>query len=241
MQTETLEIDGMRVRIIRSRRKTLSLEINHEGVKARAPMRMKLDTISEFVQHKRHWIDKHLHRTPQPLAPLKLVTGALLLLEGEKLTLTVKYDTTGSAKLQSSADQRHLVLPVKASHLDIELSTKNKLIRWYKKVASERLEQRRAYYAKKMAVPSNKHKAKVKVREYKRRWGSCDANCVLSFNWRIIMAPPAVLDYVMVHELAHCHEFNHSPRFWQIVEQQLPDWRQQQDWLQSHGVELYRF
>lgn len=240
VKTETLEVDELFVQVVRSRRKTLSLEINHEGVKARAPMRMGLQAIAEFIKHKRHWIDKHLHHAPAPLEPLRLITGAQLLLEGEALTLQLMTNQAGSARLQTLSDHRQLILPIKASHLNIETSTKNKLVRWYKKIAVEKLEDRRAVYAKTMAVPPHKNKP-LKVREYKRRWGSCDATGVLSFNWRIIMAPPAVLDYVVVHELAHCHEFNHSRRFWHLVEQQLPEWRAEQAWLQHNGVQLYRF
>ena len=82
---------------------------------------------------------------------------------------------------------------------------------------------------------------KIKVRDYKRRWGSCDQRGDLSFNWRIIMAPERVMDYVVVHELAHLQEFNHSRRFWNIVEQEMSDWREQQRWLSDNGSLLYRF
>jgi len=86
----------------------------------------------------------------------------------------------------------------------------------------------------------NRKTPKIKVRDYKRRWGSCDHRGDLSFNWRIVMAPSNVIDYVVIHEIAHLKEFNHSVKFWRIVEQQMPDWKDQQQWLKTNGAVLYR-
>ena len=80
----------------------------------------------------------------------------------------------------------------------------------------------------------------IKVREYKRRWGSCDAKANLSFNWRIMMAPEAVIDYVVVHEMAHIIEFNHSKQFWAIVSEIMPQWQDQKEWLNVNGASLYQ-
>ena len=110
----------------------------------------------------------------------------------------------------------------------------------YKKQALKEIESRISYFAPIMGVSRPKND-KLRIREYKRRWGSCDSKGDLSFNWRIIMAPPEALDYVVIHELAHCHEFNHSKRFWALVAEQMPDWKKQHDWLQINGGLLYQF
>lgn len=79
---------------------------------------------------------------------------------------------------------------------------------------------------------------KITIRDQKTRWGSCSSKGNLNFNWRLILAPEAVLDYVVVHELAHRLQMNHSPAFWKIVERILPDYQMQRRWLKEHGEEL---
>ena len=82
---------------------------------------------------------------------------------------------------------------------------------------------------------------RVQIRDQRSRWGSCSTRGTLSFNWRLVLAPFDVLDYVVVHELCHLREPNHSSRFWKLVEQRRPDWRAQRDWLHEHGPELLAF
>lgn len=79
---------------------------------------------------------------------------------------------------------------------------------------------------------------RITIRDQKTRWGSCSARGTLSFNWRLMLAPPAVLDYVVVHELCHLTYMNHSPAFWQAVADVCPDYRAHRKWLKEHGCEL---
>lgn len=79
---------------------------------------------------------------------------------------------------------------------------------------------------------------RVAVRAQKSRWGSCSSKHNLNFNWRLILAPPQCLDYVVIHELCHLREFNHSPRFWSLVEEQMPDYRVWKDYLRRNGAGL---
>jgi predicted metal-dependent hydrolase len=81
----------------------------------------------------------------------------------------------------------------------------------------------------------------IEVRDQRTRWGSCSTRGTLSFNWRLALAPFAVLDYVVVHELCHLREPNHSPCFWRLVESRRPAWRDQRAWLREHGPELLAF
>lgn len=78
----------------------------------------------------------------------------------------------------------------------------------------------------------------ISIRDQKTRWGSCSSKGNLSFNWRLILAPPNVLDYVVVHELCHRIEMNHSPRFWALVESVMPDYKQYRKWLKENGTKL---
>lgn len=235
-----MDLDGIAITIVRSKRKSLTLEVGAEGVKARAPMRMPHKQIEQFVYSKSNWIRKHFLNRPLKAAPLQVRDQMQIPYLGALLSLTIQQGKRGEGELTDQG----LVLPVSQSHLPFEQSAKNKLIKFYKSAALSRLNERIHYYAQQMEIPMSKQrfaeKGGVKVRDYKRRWGSCDHLGRLSFNWRIIKAPQEVLDYVVIHELAHCHEFNHSPRFWQIVEQQMPNWKEQQRWLHRNGAQLYR-
>jgi predicted metal-dependent hydrolase len=82
---------------------------------------------------------------------------------------------------------------------------------------------------------------RLEIRDQRTLWGSCSPRGTLSFNWRLVLAPFEVLDYVVVHELCHLREPNHSPRFWRLVTTRRPGWREQRDWLRDHGPELLAF
>ena len=82
---------------------------------------------------------------------------------------------------------------------------------------------------------------RIRIGGQRTLWGSCSSRGTLSFNWRLVLAPPEVLDYVVVHELCHLRVPNHSRRFWALVERQRPHWREQRAWLREHGPELLAF
>lgn len=101
----------------------------------------------------------------------------------------------------------------------------------YRRAAKEKLGQRTAYFARLMGVSYGK----VTVRAAKTRWGSCSGAGNLNFHWKLVLMPPEVLDYVVVHELAHRKEMNHSPAFWAEVEKILPDYKARRRWLKTYG------
>ena len=101
----------------------------------------------------------------------------------------------------------------------------------YRERSREVFEQKTAYYARIMGVSYER----IAIRDQKTRWGSCSAKKNLNFNWRLILAPAGVLDYVVVHELAHLREMNHSARFWAVVEETMPDYRKYRSWLRENG------
>ncbi len=83
--------------------------------------------------------------------------------------------------------------------------------------------------------------ARIAIRDQRTRWGSCSSRGTLSFNWRLVLAPPEVLDYVVVHELCHLHRADHSPHFWRLVQERRPGYRAERAWLREHGPELLAF
>lgn len=170
--------------LIRSRRKTVAIEITCRGeILVRAPLRMAKRDIQRFVASRRDWIEAHLARINQrPVVPV----------------LT-------EAELQTLARQAKEIIPGKAAH-----------------------------YASAMGVTFGR----ITIRAQRTRWGSCSAAGNLNFNCLLMLTPEDVLDYVIVHELCHRKEMNHSPRFWSEVETVLPDYRTRRKWLKDQGAAL---
>lgn len=107
-----------------------------------------------------------------------------------------------------------------------------KLEKLYREKAREQIEKRAAHFAALMGVDYGR----IAIRGQKRRWGSCSGAGNLNFNWKLALMPPEILDYVVVHELAHRKEMNHSPRFWAEVEKILPDYKERRKWLKENGA-----
>lgn len=106
---------------------------------------------------------------------------------------------------------------------------------WYRVKAAELIHQRANYWSRLMDEPFGS----LTIREQRSRWGSCSSLRNLNFNWRLLMAPDEVIDYVVIHEIAHLKELNHSPAFWQIVETYDAAYKEHRQWLKEHGLELF--
>ena len=119
-------------------------------------------------------------------------------------------------------------------HSDLSAVQRTALESRYKEAARSYIPKRVAYY---QTLTGGSYR-RITIRDQKTRWGSCSSKGTLSFNWRLMLAPPAILDYVVVHELCHLNHMNHSPAFWQAVERVYPDYRNARKWLKDHGNEL---
>ena len=153
--------------------------------------------------------------------------GALIAVEGTRYPLRLH---AGTDAMYITGGELHLYTPDPENAQGVRASLKSELAR----LALERIRQRLNVYAPR--VDGVYHR--VTIREQKTRWGSCSSKHNLNFNWMLIMAPPQVLDYVVIHELCHLHELNHSQRFWALVREQMPDYEVWKKWLKAHGREL---
>ena len=113
-----------------------------------------------------------------------------------------------------------------------ETTIKSLLVSWYRRHAELRLAEKTERWARIVGVIPNS----VSVRDYKSRWGSCSTKGDVTYNWRIILAPHRIVDYVVIHELCHMLEHNHSPRYWKQVERHVPDWKERRDWLRNNPI-----
>jgi len=137
--SELIEVNGLTIQLIRTRRKSLSLEVGRDGIKARAPLRMSKKMIMEFVNSKQNWLEAKFNERPAPIEKLQLNSGAPLLLENIRLTLTILENQRGSISLQDGK----LYLPVIQSSRPLEDTIKSKLVNWYKKTALNTLKHGR--------------------------------------------------------------------------------------------------
>ncbi len=198
--------------IERSNRKTLSLIVLKDGqVVVKAPIRMKDEVINRFVEDKQGWIkDKLLivNKTIQKFDDV--VHYQRFLLYGNKYSLLL----TDVKKIETN-DNFQILVPQKTERDKINKALKA----WYKKAARQVLGDRLAFIESKIKLKSNY----FKIGDSKGRWGACNSKGVISLNWRVIMLPPQIIDYVIVHELCHLVEMNHSKNFWKLVETFLPN------------------
>jgi len=140
------------------------------------------------------------------------------------------YEKGRAAPRIEAGDPPRLITPAPDAYL-----FEARLMRFFKNEAKNDLSARVAEYAAALEVKPGR----IQVKEIRSRWGSCSADGVLAFSWRVILAPPFVLDYLAAHEVAHLKEMNHSRRFWAQVKKALPDYERGRAWLDAHGASLH--
>lgn len=189
------------------------------------PKRQSLAAAHAFVISSQAWMRKALQKHA---APVPVADGATLMLRGKPLLL----HSTGKSRGLTVYDQMSntLFVPGNAQHL------KRRTTEWFKQQAEMDLKRASSAYADQMQCRFTK----LLVRDQKSRWGSCSSDGVLSFSWRLVLAPDYVLDYVAAHEVAHLKEMNHGPRFWRLVLKHCPHTRDAKNWLKQHGNSLHR-
>ena len=222
--------------LIRSKKrtKTLSLTVKPEGmVVIQAPYPVPQAEIDGFFQRKLPWIRQKL--ATLALQVSREIPRSDALAAGDKvLFLGVAYPVIinginlngGNLSFDGS---RFILSPCAAA------SGKDSLRSWYQQTASSFLPDRVSVYEEIMGCNSRS----VRISRARSRWGSCSADNRIALSWRLMMAPPAIIDYVVVHELAHIREKNHSPRFWSLVGNICPDYRKHRRWLRIEGNGLF--
>jgi predicted metal-dependent hydrolase len=185
-----------------------------------------------LLRDKAVWVHRTLERMQRVSPALDLPplsSGRVLSFAGQPLTLSLSSGApAGRARAQLAGGVLHLTLGTLS-----EETIRAALVAWYRRHAT-------AVFAERLQVLNHfgyRH-GRVSVKEQKSRWGSCSRAGNLNFNWRLLLAPLPVLDYVVVHELAHLKEANHGPRFWALVASVCPDYRVHRRWLREHGHEL---
>lgn len=208
-------------KIVKSRRKTIALVIDSDGeLIVRAPFYASNTDIMRFVQEKQGWIaqkSEEMKQKKQERPTLSLQAGENILYLGRECMIF-----RGMTK-SICFDGKAFLLPETAD-------AGVKLVTWYKKRAAVILQERVETLAKSMNVRPEG----VKITSAKTRWGSCSSTNHLNFSWRLIMCPPEVVDYVVVHELCHILHKNHSRSFWESVGKVDSCYREHEKWLKEN-------
>ena len=224
------EVYLVRVRRHRqARRYTLRIHSATREVVLTMPPRGSLAQAREFAQKHGAWIAARLQRLPQA-APF--ADGTVLPLRGANHRIVHRRRQRGTVWIETGvADERLLCVAGEAPHVPRRVRD------FLKREAKRDLEaaSRRAAAALSVSIK------RVSVRDQSSRWGSCSTTGVLSYSWRLILAPPFVLDYLAAHEVAHLVEMSHSRVFWRLVERICPHMRSAKSWLDAHGAELHRY
>lgn len=199
----------MEYRLIRARRKTLSLTVRLDGViEVRAPLKLSSAIIDGFVTKNAPWIQEKQNLRREQLLKrtlFELKEGAILPFLDQNLTLK-----TGGGPI---LDGEILLLP----GMDLRREAET----FYRREAHRILPEKAAFWGQKMDLAPTG----ITITGARTRWGSCSAKRRLSFSWRLLRAPEAAVDYVVVHELAHLRQMNHSRQFWEVVAAVFPDWK----------------
>lgn len=219
----------MNYKIIRSNRKTVALKVYPDGqLEVATPIDVSDEDIQKIVNKKKFWLYKTINKTKEKVSKSlkkEFISGELFGYLGKRYRLDV-------------TDCDHRGLKFKHNKFVLNILDKEKAEQlfkdFYKQKSKEKLEIQVIKFAKQMGVKYQK----LKFLDMKKRWGSCtnEGNIILNFN--LIKAPIYVIDYVIVHELAHLIEYNHSPRFWNIIRTQINDYKEHKSWLDSLDIEV---
>lgn len=221
-----LVVEGRRVEIVvkvSSRARSYRLSVPHHGAPVLTlPSTGRWTEAEAFLRRHEGWLAARLRRSA-PRTPF--ADGEQVPLRGTVHRIHATGRLRGRVEVSEIDGELSLLVPGEAAHLA------RRLTEWLKTEAEVDLVARSAVHAQTLGVTVRS----VAMRSQSTRWGSCSSTGRLNYNWRLVLAPPFVLDYVAAHEVAHLVHMNHSPRFWKTVEHALPDMARGRAWLKAHG------
>jgi len=229
-QTEIETIDGRKVPVTlivnpRARHVSVRIDPTRREAIATAPNARQLKRAAQFAAERAGWIAQELSRLPRGVS---LAPGSFVPLRGVEHELTYRHGR------QAASTEPGLLPRLIVPAPDVALF-EARVLRFLKDQARADLIDRVAHHAVTLGVKPER----IQVKELRSRWGSCSVDGVLAFSWRLILAPPFVLDYLAAHETAHLREMNHSRRFWAHVCRCMPDFERGREWLHEHGAGLH--
>ncbi len=217
--------------IQKSNRKTITIMVKADGsVQVKAPLQASARQINALLEEKADWIwqkRQEMLEKQKEKPKHRYEEGEIFRFLGREVILSVRQN----AYLRHAAVSCKENCLVVSSPITDAFWIQEAIVRWYFEQAKRVLSERTQYYSGLMEAAYGR----ITVRDQKSRWGSCSRKGNLNFNFRLVMAPLEIVDYVVVHELCHLKYMDHSPQFWEEVEKVLPDYKDRKNWLKSNG------
>ncbi len=215
----------------RRARRTLGLKISPEGLVVHAPKLLLVRQIESLLTEKSRWIQQKLEKQAQHyIPPVDWQDQTALLYLGNDISLSIEPSTRNQqAKLTGN------VLSLRLNDQSPEM-VQRKVLQWYQKQALPDFQKRISLFASKLGVAT----PPVKLSNAKTRWGSCNSRGIIRLSWRLIQAPPEMINYVVCHELAHLKQMNHSPHFYAVLTSLMPEHRRVEKALDAFSPQLHR-
>jgi predicted metal-dependent hydrolase len=228
-------------KIIRSNRKTIGIIVNaDQELLVRSPKRTSIRKIKSLLTKKEDWILKKLAKMAEIKDPPKakeFINGENLLYLGReyKLKLIAGSDLN-ELKVNLEQDRIKVYYPAELENDNEKrkAAVRDQLISWFRSQANLKINELINDYKKHLDVEPNN----VVIKKQRKRWGSCSSKQNLNFNWKIVMAPLEIIEYLVVHELVHLIHPNHSKDYWQTVAEIIPDYEEKKEWLRINGRRL---
>ncbi len=214
-----------------ARRLTLRVSRTRRAVIVTLPVQCDLGEAGSFISRNIEWVRERLESLPRPVP---FSDAALMPLRGEfhRIVFTYKREPGRVVvREQTAIGLPELRVSGRAEHAPRRLRD------WLFEEARRDLDERVLHHARTLGVTPKR----LTVRDQATRWGSCSTTGVLSFSWRLILAPSRILDYVAAHEVAHLKEMNHGPKFWALVTRTMPTMKEAKRWLQLYGLDLHQY
>ena len=228
-------VSAIPYRIRRSdRARRARILVSADGVEVVVPRRLPLREVEPFVEEKRRWIERtlrHMREAEAERPPARLEDGGEVPLLGERLTLRVRVEP---GRVRPHVKRRGDELQVRVAEPG-EPAVRDALERWYRRLAREEIGPRLDAATARTGTPYTT----LQIRGQRTRWASCSSTGAMSFNWRLLLAPPEILDYVVEHEVAHLEIHDHSSRYWELLATRCPDYEQHERWLRRNGQTLH--
>lgn len=215
----------------RRQRRTVGLKITPAGLVVHAPKRISQSQLESLIALKADWIRKKLIIQSENIIPdLQWQHGERLLLLGNEIELAIQHDVRSRA-VQYAPGILQLAMP----DYDKPAAVARKVLQWYKKQALADFARRLEIFSTRLGVAL----PKLLLSNARTRWGSCNSKKEIRLNWRLLQAPPHIINYVICHELAHLKEMNHSARFWAVVASIYPDYKAAEKELKAWSPKLH--
>lgn len=232
---EITQIENQSVEIWRRPyQRSMNLTVRPDGrVRVTCGRRMRLAEIARFVRESQPFIRKRMLENEALRAkyPEKtFISGECFLFFGSRLPLDVIWTWRERIELKAFGDRIEMLAPLKSGASERRSAFQS----WFRREARPHLNKRVVTLAAAMSL----FPRQVTIRGQTTRWGSCSQTGTLSLNWKLLCAPAEIIDYVVVHELAHLEHLDHSPAFWDLVGRFHPEWKKSRRWLREHEAEI---